>query len=322
LPNKKRVLVTAKVNYSQYCLEAKELLEANGFEVIENSFGRPFSTSELINAIQDADAAIAGADRWDDAILKAAPCLKIIARFGVGVDNIDLIKAKEYGIKVTNARGGNANGVAELAIGMIFAALRHEVYLHNSLRKGHWVGPVGVEISGKNVGLLGFGDIAQRVAKKLSGFDVDVYAFDKYPNFPKAKELGVKMVGMEEILRDCDIVSLHLPSSKETYHIMDRERFAMMKDGSYFINTARGVLVDEKALYEALKTKKLAAAAIDVYEEEPTKPTNPLFTLDNITCTPHTASETYETFNLISMITAQAILDVFQGKTPKNLVNG
>lgn len=322
MPENKKVLVTAKVNYSEYCMKAKKLLEANGFQVIENTYGRPFTTSELIEAIHDADAAIAGADRWDDTVLKAASRLKIIARFGVGVDNIDLNKAKEYGIKVTNARSGNANGVAELAIGMIFAALRHVVYFHNSLRKGDWVGPVGMEISGKSVGLLGFGDIAQRVAKKLAGFDVQLYAFDKYPNLEKAKELGVKMVGMEEILKNCDIVSVHLPSLKETHHILGKEQFAMMKEGSCFINTARGVLVDERALYEALKTNRVAVAAIDVYEEEPPKLTNPLFTLDNLICTPHIASETYETFDLISTITAQAILDVFQGKTPENLVTG
>jgi D-3-phosphoglycerate dehydrogenase len=125
---------------------------------------------------------------------------------------------------------------------------------------------------------------------------------------------------MDEILKTCDIISMHLPSFPETHHIMNDERFGMMKTGSYFINTARGALVDEKALYESLSNGKLAAAAIDVYEEEPVRPDNPLFGLENIICTPHTAAETYEVYTNVSLATAQAIIDVFNGKTPENLL--
>ncbi|RCX08672.1 D-3-phosphoglycerate dehydrogenase [Anaerobacterium chartisolvens] len=317
----KKVLVTA-TNYSKYCSQAKILLESEGFEIIENEFGRPMTFDELKLRVPDIYAVVAGVDTWNEEVFRIAPKLKAIARFGVGVDNIDLNKAKDYGIKVTNAKGMNSNAVAELAVGLILGAVRNIPYLTGSLKKGNWDRFVGREIAGKSVGLLGFGSIAQGVAEKLQGFGVKIYAFDKYPNLEKAKDLNVTMTCIEEILKSCDIVSLHLPSFKETYHIMGREQFETMKDGAYFVNTARGALVDEKALYQALKSGKLAGASTDVFEEEPAKPSNPLFELDNMICTPHTAAETYETYTTVSMATAQGIIDVFKGRTPQNLLNG
>ena len=316
-----KVLVTV-TNYSVNCAKAKKMLEECGFEVIEYKLGRPFTFDEIKEAVHEVVAVIAGADIWNEDVFKIAPNLKVISRFGVGVDNIDLDKARQYGIKVTNAKGMNANAVAELTVGLVLGAIRNLPYLNDSLRKGNWDRFIGRDLKGKNVGLLGFGAIAQGVAKMLKGFDVNVYAFDKYPNLEKAKELCVYMISMEDILKRCDIVSMHLPSLKETYHIMGNKQFAAMKDGAYFINTARGALVDEKALYDALKTGKLAAAAIDVYEEEPAQTTNPLFRLDNIICTPHTAAETFETYTTVSLVTVQAIIDVINGKTPKNFLNG
>ena len=316
-----KVLVTVS-NYSVNCAEAKSLLEKNGFEIIEYKLGRPFTFNEIEEAIYEVDAVIAGTDTWNEDVFKIAPNLKVISRFGVGVDNIDLDKAREYGIKVTNAKGMNANAVAELTVGLILGVIRNLPHLNNSLHKGNWDRFMGRDLKGKSVGLLGFGAIAQKVAKILMGFDVDLFAFDKYPDQGKAKDLSVYITSMEEILKKSDIVSMHLPSLKETYHIMGFEEFAMMKDGAYFINTARGALVDEIALYDALKTGKLTAAAVDVYEEEPAEASNPLFQLDNIICTPHTAAETFETYTKVSMITAQAIIDVINGKTPENLLNG
>lgn len=315
----KKVLVTA-TNYSTLCAEAKQLLESCGCEVIENKLGRPHSFEELKPLVGDIDAVVAGVDTWDEAVFQIAPKLKVIARFGVGVDNIDLKKAKQYGVQVTNVPGGNANAVAELAVGLILGAVRNIPGLHQSARKGYWDRFVGTEIIGRKIGLLGFGNIAQMVAKKLQGFDVQLSAYDKYPNADKAKELNVTLTSYEEILRESDVVSMHLPSLKDTHHFMNRETFGMMKDRSYFVNTARGAVVSEEALAEALKSGKLAGAAIDVYEQEPVSADNPLFQLPNIITTPHTAAETFETYHKVSLTTAQAILDVFQNKVPKNIV--
>lgn len=319
MTKKMKVLVTA-TNYSTLCAEAKTLLESNNCEVIENPFGRPMTFDELKNYVPQADAVVVGVDTWDESVFKIAPNLKILSRFGVGVDNIDIEKAREFGIKVTNAAGRNANAVAELTIGLVLSAMRGIAALHQTTQQGRWDRFVGEELIGRKVGLLGFGNIAQKVAKKLSGFDVEIIAYDKFPNLEVAKQLNVGMVSWEQVLQQSDVVCMLLPSIKETRHFMNDTTFALMKDKAYFINTARGALVDEKALYMALHSGKLSAAAIDVYEREPVSADNPLFTLGNIVTTPHTAAETYETYHAIGLLTAQAILDAFAGKTPINLL--
>jgi len=313
-----KILVTA-TNYSIYCKKAKDLLEHHGHEIIENTFGRPLTFEEISNVISDIDGVIAGVDTWNEDVFKIAPKLKIIARFGIGVDNIDLAAAKRYGITVTNARG-STNAVAELTIGLILGLLRKIPGLDTSTRKGYWERFVGYELAGKKVGLIGFGHIGQSVAKKLKAFDVELYAYDKYPDENKAKELGVSLVSFDEIIENCDIISLHIPSTKETHHALGQKEFEKMKDGAFLINTARGAIIDEKALYTALKAGKLAGAGIDVYEKEPADAQNPLFELENIVVTPHTGAETYETIEKVSIITAKAIIDYFDGKKPENIL--
>ena len=316
----KKVLVTA-TNYSTYCSAAKALLEENGVEVIENPYGRPMPRDELLTVVGDIDGAVVGVDTWNEKIFAHAPKLRAMARFGVGVDNIDLAAAKAHGIQVTNAKGMNSNPVAELTVGLILSTLRNVPAFNASIREGKWDRFMGRDLAGMTVGLLGFGDIAQRVAKKLSGFDVSICAYDLYPNLEKARELNVEMVSMEETLHRADVVCMHLPSLPSTHHIMDAQTFGMMKDGSYFINTARGALVDETALAQALRSGKLTAAAIDVFDQEPVRRDNPLFALPNLFATPHTAAETYDTYHNVGLATARQLLDVFAGKKPNNLLN-
>lgn len=316
----KKVLVTA-TNYSTYCSAAKALLEENGVEVIENPYGRPMTRDELLTVVGDIDGAVVGVDTWNEKIFAHAPKLRAMARFGVGVDNIDLAAAKAHSIQVTNAKGMNSNPVAELTVGLILSTLRNVPAFNASIREGKWDRFMGRDLAGMTVGLLGFGDIAQRVAKKLSGFDVSICAYDLYPNLEKARELNVEMVSMEETLHRADVVCMHLPSLPSTHHIMDAQTFGMMKDGSYFINTARGALVDETALAQALRSGKLTAAAIDVFDQEPVRRDNPLFALPNLFATPHTAAETYDTYHNVGLATARQLLDVFAGKKPNNLLN-
>lgn len=316
----KKVLVTA-TNYSVYCGAAKALLEENGIEVIENTFGRPMTREELLAVIADIDGVVVGVDTWDEEIFSHAPKLRAMARFGVGVDNIDLEAAKAHGIQVSNAKGMNSNPVAELTVGLILSTLRNVPAFNASIRQGKWDRFMGRDLAGMTVGLLGFGDIAQRVARKLSGFDVALLAYDLYPNLEKARELNVDMVSMEEVLRRSDVVCMHLPSLPSTCHIMNEKTFGMMKEGSYFVNTARGALVDESALADALRSGKLAAAAIDVFDQEPVTRDNPLFALTNLFATPHTAAETYDTYHNVGLATAKQLLCVFNGRKPENLLN-
>lgn len=317
---KKKILV-ASTNYSKYCMEAKNLLESNGFEIIENELGRPLTFEDLKPLVSDIFGVVAGVDVWNEELFKLAPNMKVLTRFGVGVDNFDLEAAKCHGIKACHARAMNANSVAESAVAMILNAMKGIPHLTDTLREGQWERFVGHELTGKKVGLLGYGAIAQIVAKMLQGFDVSVCAYDKYPNMDKANQYHVTMMDAETVLKTSDIVSMHMPSLPETYHFMNREAFDTMKDGAYFVNTARGAIVDEKALFEAATTGKLRGVSIDVYEEEPAKPTNPLFTLPNVFCTPHTAAETYETYNRVSLCCARQIIAVANGETPEALLN-
>lgn len=315
----KKVLVTA-TNYSKLCADAKRLLESHGCEIIENRFGRPLTFEELKEVVGSVDGVIAGVDTWNEAVFKLAPQLQGIARFGVGVDNIDLEAARRYGIQVTNVPRGNANAVAELAIGLMISVRRHIPALDRSTKNGGWERFVGSELAGGTIGLLGFGNIAQLTAKKLKGFDVEIIAYDKYPDTAKASEYGVTMTTFEQVLAHSDIVSMHLPSLKETHHIMNDKAFARMKPSAIFINTARGAVVDEQALSRALSSGVIAGAAIDVYESEPVSADHPILQIGNLITTPHTAAETFETYTRVSMITAQALLDIFEGREPPNIL--
>lgn len=317
---KKKVLVTA-TNYSRLCAGAKALLEKEGFEVIENTFGRPMTFEELKDKVGDVYGVVAGVDTWNEDVFKLASNLKVIGRFGIGVDNIDLEAAKKYGIKVMNARAINSDSVAECTIGLILAVLRNLVNLDKSTRAGKWERYVGYTIRGKKIGLVGFGAIAQYTAKLLGAFETEIFAYDVYPNHAAAKKLGVTMTDLDTIIKQSDIITLHVPCTPETTKLFSKKEFEMMKASAVIINVARGPVIDENALYDALKTHKIAGAGIDVYEVEPAAAANPLFELDNVVCLPHSAAETYETYEAVGMATAQAILDVMNGRDPINWLN-
>ena len=239
----------------------------------------------------------------------------------MGVDNVDLEAAKRHGVQVVNAAGLNANAVAELGVAMILNCLRSIPQLNQKLDQGEWARAVGKEILGKTVGILGFGDIGGRVAKKLSGMGVELLAYDPYPNEAKARDLHVTLTDMDTVLAKSDVISIHMPSIPATRHIMDRAAFAKMKQGAYFINTARGALVDTQALIDAVTGGHLAGAALDVYEQEPLPMDAPILHTPGIQCTPHTGAETVETYHNISMMAAQAVIDSLNGKEPKNWIN-
>jgi D-3-phosphoglycerate dehydrogenase len=298
------------------------MLEREGFEVVLNNSDMPYySFEQLAPLVGDVDAAIIGMDTWNEAVFVLAPKLKAIARFGVGIDNIDLVAAKRHGIKVSNALGQNANAVAELAVGYMFELLRNLSGISGALRQGVWSRSVGHDIKGKTIGLLGFGDIARRVARKLAGMEVDLIACDLFPNLESAQSLGVRMVDERTLLETSDFVSLHIPNNKQTFHYMDAAKFAMMKQGAWFINTARGALVDTEALCDAVEGGRLGGAAIDVFEKEPLPADSRILRTQGILCTPHTGAETYGTYTAVSVCTAQAVIDVLNGGTPKNWVN-
>lgn len=321
--NKMKAVATLP-NYSYSCPEGKKMLEDYGFTVVENQLGKPLTQEEVWELAYDADAIVAGVDIWNEASFQHCPKVKIVARFGVGFDNFDLEAGKRYGVKMCNAKGINSPAVAEYTINLMLDISRKTCNFNNSVRTGLWdrsPGFLGHNIGDKKVGLVGFGDIAQKVAKILTGFGSQVYASDPYPNLEAAKTLGVKITDFNNIIESCDIISIHVPSIPETKHLFHAGIFKKMKNSAILINTARGPIVNQTDLYTALLNKEIAGAGIDVYEQEPTTAQNPLFQLSNIVVSPHIAAETYETYRDVGIATAQIIIDVMQGRQPKNLLN-
>lgn len=301
---------------------ARKLLEDYGFNIRYNEHNRNYTLEDMKDYIGELDAIIAQGDYWTDEIFNAAPRLKILSRFGVGFEKVDLESARRHGVDVTVTRvEGLSRGVAELCLGMILAWARDIPSIRNEMTDGGWSFHKGTQITGKTVSLLGFGNIAQHFAKLLSGFGVDVVAYDLYPNQQKAAELGVRLVSLEEALALGDYVSVHIPSSPETRHLVNADAIRLMKPTACIVNTARGALIDEKALYEALVEGRLAGAALDVFEPEPALPDNPLRKLSNVVALPHIAGNTREAFAEMALASAQAVIDRFENRPLRWLVN-
>lgn len=317
-----KILVSAS-HFDTLCAEAMELFKSYGHEIIYDPKREfpAYSFEELQEIIGDIDAALIGMDVYNEDVFKIAHKLKAVAKFGVGVDNIDCEAATKYRVKVINAPGQNSNAVAELVVGFMISVLRGIIPLHKQVEQGLWPRFIGEEIKNKTIGLYGFGAIARLVAKKLQYFDVNIIAYDLYPDYEKAKELNVTMTSAENVIEKSDILSLHIPSTAQNYHLIDREIINRMKHGAYIINTARGNLIDLDALSNALKEGCIAGAAIDAFEAEPLSKDSSILDDFNTVLTPHTGAETKEAYRNVSLSTAKDIIAVLDGKEPHNWVN-
>ena len=300
---------------SQVCKEAKDMLREAGFELVLNETGKKFNASELKDFIKDAFGVVAGTEKYDTYVLNECTNLKTVIRFGVGIDNFDMDTMKRMGIQVGVI--SNSNSVAEFALLLILAVMKNLVRYDKITRLGRWDRFNMAELKGKTVGLVGFGRIGKRLAELLQSFDCNVIAYARHVDEETAKKYPVKIASFDELLRVSDIVSLHIPANLETKHIINRDTIAKMKDGAILINTARGALVDETALYEALINGKLAGAGLDVFEAEPVTSDNPLFLLENVTLAPHCAALSYETNYNGGLISARSIINVYNGGSPE-----
>lgn len=274
--------------------EGVELLKKEGFEVMDLT-GLP--KDELPNHVRDLDAIIVrSATKVRKEMIDAAEKLKAIGRAGVGLDNIDVEYAKSKGIKVINTPRATSISVAELTIGLILAVMRKIAYADREMRNGAWPKKKckGIEMYGKTMGIIGIGRIGREVAKRAKAFGMKVIYYDVYrPDESTEKELDIEFRELDVLVSEADVITLHLPLTPETKHLINKERIEKMKDGAIIINAARGGIVDENALYEALKSGKLYGAALDVYENEPLKESK-LFELDNIVLTPHIGAQAKE----------------------------
>lgn len=277
-----------------------------------------YTFDELKEIVEDIDGVVVGVDDWNEDVFKLAPKLKGMACFGVGVDNIDLNAAKEHGIIVCNSPGINSSAVAEQAVALLLSLIRNIPEMNSAVRKGEWPRPMFHELKSRTIGFLGFGTIARNVAQRLAGFGPEMIAYDKYPNQEAADKLGVRLVSQEEVLKESDIISIHLPATDETKHLINKETIQQMKDGVYIVNTARGSIVNEADMAGALESGKAAGFGTDVFEHEPIDLSGPLFKYDNYIATPHVSAETFENCETTSVVTARALLAVFEGREPEN----
>lgn len=299
---------------SHVCAEARRMLTDAGFELVCNDTGEKLSPEEQHEMIRGAFAVIAGTERYDDAMLQGCDALRVVMRFGVGTDNFDLNAMKRRGIAVGVI--ANYNAVAEFTLTLMLSVLKSYPRLDREVRAGGWGRFPMRELTGKTVGLVGFGRIGKRLAELLGGFGVNLLVYDPYVDAETVRRYSGEKTALEDLLGRADVVSLHLPSTPETRHLINSERLEMMRDGAYLVNTARGALVDEAALVAALKSGKLAGAGLDVYETEPVTPENPLFALENTALAPHCSAITYETNYNGGLICAESILRVRDGGKP------
>ncbi len=289
--------------------EAIEILKDGGLEVDE----REYSKDELPKHIGDYDAIIVrSATKVTKEVIEAGKNLKVIGRAGVGLDNIDLESAKAHGIKVFNTPTANAISVAELVFGFMLSLSRHIVRGTNGLKDGKWEKKAlkGVELYDKTLGVIGFGHIGKEVAKRAIAFGMKVLAFDVVKN---DGGLEVEFVTIEELLRKSDYVTVHLPLLEATKHLIDKEKLSLMKPSAFFIHAARGGIVDDMALYNALKEEKIAGAALDVFEKEPPDETElKLLSLPNVIGTPHIGASTAEAQRRVGVEIANKIVEFFK----------
>ena len=313
-----RVLVTA-TSYGAHDSALKTTLESRVGEVVYNPSGKPYTAEELAALIPGFDAVIAGLDRFDRQVIARADCLRVIARYGTGVDNVDLEAAREKGIIVTNTPAANADSVAELTVGLILALARNIVRADRETRVGLWPRLQGISVNGKSVGLIGFGAIGRRVAQKLSGLGCQVLAYDPYADPTSARELA-RFVSREEVIAAADFLSLHCPLTAQTRGMVDETFLKTMKRGAFLINTARGELVDEAALVAALKEGRLRGAALDVFTRQPPGADHPLLAMPQVIVTPHMGAHSDHAANAMGWGALNNCLAVLRGEEPENRV--
>jgi len=314
---KNACLLVTPTSYGKNDPRLKTNLEALAGAVAYNPTGKPLFSAEVAALLPGVDGYIAGLDVIDRAALQAADRLKVIARYGVGFDNVDLQAAREKGIVVTNTPGANAVSVAELALAMMLALARQLPEAVQAVRQGNWPRLSGVSLENKTVGILGLGAIGKQLARRLSGFDCHILAYDPYPDQAFAAANNITFTPLKEAVSQADFVSLHLPLLPETRGQVNAQFLALMKKGSFLINTSRGEAVDEAALYDALCSGHLRGAALDAFVTEPPDPQNPLLQLPQVIATPHLGAQTDGATSNMGWMATNDCLAVLRGEEPK-----
>lgn len=305
---KYKVLVTAR-SFGTADDLAVNLLQENDCEVKKLEAKDGPIPEQLKKELPDADAVIAGLEDYGRELIESAKKLKVISRYGVGYDKVDLKAASDNQVAVTVTPGANGDSVADLAMALMLACARNVVVMDNGVKGRDQVRPSGVEMWGKTLGVVGAGRIGKGVAKRCTGFRMRILCYDQYQDEQFQKECGAEYVDLDTLIRESDFITIHSPLTPETRNMFGAEQFHAMKKDAVLVNTARGGIVDEAALYDALKNGVIRAAALDATVEEPPYD-SPLCTLPNCILTPHAGAATKEAVSKMGLMAAQNAVDV------------
>jgi D-3-phosphoglycerate dehydrogenase len=296
-----------------------QTLRAAGFEIGYPPVSHQLSEEELLKELQGVSASLAGSEPYTKRVLDAHPQLRVIARAGVGYDAVDVSAASERAVAVCIAPGTNQDSVAEHTFAMLLAITRRIVDQHNRMKTGGWPRNPSLPLRGATLGIAGLGRIGKAVAIRGACFGMRLLAFEPFPDQTFVQQHHITLVSLERLLTESDYLSLHVPLSPESKYMINKKSLAMMKPSAILINTARGGLINEQDLYEALRAGKIAAAGLDVFEQEPPGK-NPLLELDNVLLTAHTAGVDLKSRDDMALSAAQAIVALSRGEWPAHQI--
>ena len=303
--------------FGYYAMDPVDFLKQKGCSV---EFFTKDQKENLVHHLRDIDAIIVGFEKITKEVIAAAPKLKVITKHGAGIDNIDVLAASAKGIPVITAVGANSDAVADLTFGLFLSLARLICSADRSVKEGKWPRVVGVQVSGKVLGIIGLGQIGKKVAVRASGFNMKILSYDVVKDEAFAKEWGIRYCPLDDLLADADFVSIHIPLHSTTRRLIGERELKLMKKDAFLVSISRGDIVDEEALYEALKEERIKGAALDVFSLEP--PGNsPLLSLDNVIATPHMGGYTFEALRETGMVCVRGIVDVLEGRHPQFAVN-
>jgi len=316
-----KILITPR-SFASFSDKPLKMLIERGYEIKRNITGRPYKKEEMLNLIRDVDGIIIGIDELSAGIIEEANELKVISKYGIGLDNIDINMATNKKIVVTNTPTANVDSVADLAFGLILSLARRVPEADRKTKSGKWEKIIGKSVWKKTIGIIGLGKIGRQVAKRAQGFEMNILVFRRniFKDKKFAQKYGIKYVNLEKLLQKSDYITIHVPLNDATRNMISYEELGKIKKDAFLINTSRGGIVDEEALYDALRNNKLRGAALDVYNNEPPGK-SPLMELDNVIMTPHIGAYTEEAIENMGIQAAQNLIDVLEGREPQNRVN-
>ncbi len=296
------------------------MLKGKGYEIVKNETGKPLNNKEMSELIEDVDGIIIGIDDLNAGIIKQAHNLNVISKYEVGVDNIDIKAATTQGIVVTNTPKANIDAVADLTFALMLALARRIPEADRETKAGNWKKFIGTSVWRKKLGVIGLGKIGRQVVKRARGFEMEILCYDIIQDEEFARQFGVRYVDLETLLKESDYITIHTPLNNATKGIIGYKELEMINENAFLINTSRGGIIEEKALYDALKNNKIKGAALDSYKDEPLK-NSPLVELKNIIMTSHNGAYTKEAINNMGVQAAQNLIDVLEGREPENRIN-